>query len=316
MCAASFSPDGRTVVTASDDKTARLWDAASGKELQRLTHDDGVHAASFSPDGRTVVTASKDKTARLWDAASGKELQRLPHDGLVCGGVVQPRRPHRPHRQRATRPPGCGTSVSCPCPMTWTRTVCEPGCWCVPARTSRRKGRCAPEQGRMGTATADARSQGRRLAAAPRPAAVASRPGGRSRGPPGLVRRPLPPQPPASDRSEQCGSPPSSRRGGGALESSLTPETVLPDPFNCCQPASIFAWLPSTGRLGGLAAWRTWRQGQRRAAIGTVRRSWAARQPLADWRTTPHSLVISTSSGWTWPPGSPRGCPVLPAMDL
>ncbi len=55
---ASFSPDGRTVVTASWDHTARLWDAASGKELQRLTHEDTVWSASFSPDGRTVVTAS------------------------------------------------------------------------------------------------------------------------------------------------------------------------------------------------------------------------------------------------------------------
>ena len=88
--AASFSPDGRTVVTASVDKTARLWDAASGKELQRLTHEERVFAASFSPDGRTVVTASTDKTARLWDAASGKELQRLTHEGEVYAASFSP----------------------------------------------------------------------------------------------------------------------------------------------------------------------------------------------------------------------------------
>ena len=64
---AQFSADGKTVVTASWDKTARLWDVASGKELLVLRgHESSVSGAQFSADGKTVVTASGDKTARLW----------------------------------------------------------------------------------------------------------------------------------------------------------------------------------------------------------------------------------------------------------
>ncbi len=67
--AASFSPDGRRIVTASDDKTARVWDAESGKPVgEPMRHEGLVRAASFSPDGRRIVTASDDKTARVWDA--------------------------------------------------------------------------------------------------------------------------------------------------------------------------------------------------------------------------------------------------------
>ncbi len=73
VLAASFSPDSRTVVTAGMDNTARLWDAASGKELQRLTHGDMVFAASFSPDGRTVVTASAGQDRR---AVGRRQRQR------------------------------------------------------------------------------------------------------------------------------------------------------------------------------------------------------------------------------------------------
>jgi hypothetical protein len=66
---ASFSPDGTRVVTASWDKTARIWDARTGAPVGApLWHKDIVWAASFSPDGTRVVTASTDGTARIWDA--------------------------------------------------------------------------------------------------------------------------------------------------------------------------------------------------------------------------------------------------------
>ena len=58
------------MVTASVDKTARLWDALTGKTLgEPMLHQAGVSSAQFSPDGTRVVTASWDKTARLWDVS-------------------------------------------------------------------------------------------------------------------------------------------------------------------------------------------------------------------------------------------------------
>ena len=68
---AGFSPNGSYVVTASEDKTAVLWDAETGKRVHTLLHDAPVMDTAFAPDGRTVATAS-GKQAILWLTATGK----------------------------------------------------------------------------------------------------------------------------------------------------------------------------------------------------------------------------------------------------
>ena len=85
-------PTGARVLTGSDDETARLWDAASGKEVRRFEgHADWVWSVAFSPDGRSVLTGSDDKTARLWDASSGKEVRRFEgHTDNVVSVVFSP----------------------------------------------------------------------------------------------------------------------------------------------------------------------------------------------------------------------------------
>jgi len=83
---AAFSPDGQRIVTASEDKPARIWDAESGKAIGEPLkgHDGAVNGAVFSPDGKRIVTASDDKTARIWDVASGKPIGE-PLKGHGCG---------------------------------------------------------------------------------------------------------------------------------------------------------------------------------------------------------------------------------------
>ncbi len=65
---ANFSPDGSKIVTASDDKTARVWDVKGNLIADLKGHTDTVNSANFSPDGSKIVTASSDSTARVWNS--------------------------------------------------------------------------------------------------------------------------------------------------------------------------------------------------------------------------------------------------------
>jgi WD40 repeat protein len=74
----AFSPDGQTLAGGSTDRTIKLWQVATGKELRTLQgHTDWVSSVAFSPDGQMLVSGSKDKTIKLWDVISGKELRTL-----------------------------------------------------------------------------------------------------------------------------------------------------------------------------------------------------------------------------------------------
>jgi len=74
----AFSPDGRTLASASLDHTIKLWDVASGRELRTLDgHARTVRSVAFSPVGSILASGSDDTTIKLWDLATGRELLTL-----------------------------------------------------------------------------------------------------------------------------------------------------------------------------------------------------------------------------------------------
>ena len=93
--AASFSPDGKLVVTGSSDQTGgylRVWDAQTGKLVRKLEgHEDSVLSVTFSRDGKRLLTGSYDETARLWDVETGELIRTfVGHDWWVWSAAFSP----------------------------------------------------------------------------------------------------------------------------------------------------------------------------------------------------------------------------------
>ena len=73
--AVTLAPNGKCMATASADKTAKLWEYTTGKELRTfLGHTGPVTSVAFTSDSKVLITGSEDKTIRVWEVATGREL--------------------------------------------------------------------------------------------------------------------------------------------------------------------------------------------------------------------------------------------------
>ena len=92
VISAQFSPDGKKIVTASSDNTAKIWETASGALLADLKgHTARINSAAFSADGKKIVTSSNDTTAKIWEVSTGRMLLDLKkHTAVVLAARFSP----------------------------------------------------------------------------------------------------------------------------------------------------------------------------------------------------------------------------------
>jgi WD40 repeat protein len=92
----AFSPDGKTALSGSDDKTIKWWDLSTGRVIKTLEAHSSVHSVAFSPDGKTALSGSgswdnKDNTVKWWDLSTGRVIKILKgHHSTVSSVAFSP----------------------------------------------------------------------------------------------------------------------------------------------------------------------------------------------------------------------------------
>ncbi|MDB9486116.1 WD40 repeat domain-containing protein [Dolichospermum circinale CS-537/01] len=90
--AIAVTPDGKTVISGSSDKTIKIWDVVTGTEKFTLPgHSNSVSAIAVTPDGKTVISGSSDNTIKIWDVGTGTEKFTLQgHSNSVNAIALTP----------------------------------------------------------------------------------------------------------------------------------------------------------------------------------------------------------------------------------
>jgi WD40 repeat protein len=89
LITARFSPDGKQIISSSDDKTIKLWDVASGRLIRTFSgHMKNVISLAFSPDGKQILSGEgydgiDRSSVKLWDAVSGSEIKTISGNWTV-----------------------------------------------------------------------------------------------------------------------------------------------------------------------------------------------------------------------------------------
>ena len=92
VVAVAISKDSNYVATASRDKSAKLWEMSTGREVRSfLGHEATVTSIEFTSDGKYLISGSNDKTIRIWDVYSGKEVFNLATSDIITDVAIDPR---------------------------------------------------------------------------------------------------------------------------------------------------------------------------------------------------------------------------------